>query len=75
MYSQQAIRILMMSPIYFRMDLPARKTLVEEFCSLYDDIMSPKFFPLLLVSDTAKYGSQTGLSGEAAAISRLPLPK
>ncbi len=35
MTPRQAIRILMLSPIYFRLDLPARKILVDEFCAMY----------------------------------------
>ncbi|OKY77040.1 MAG: hypothetical protein BM485_00555 [Desulfobulbaceae bacterium DB1] len=37
MTPRQAIRILMLSPIYFRLDLPARKVLVDEFCALCAD--------------------------------------
>lgn len=36
MTPRQAIKILMLSPIYFRLDLPARKILVYEFCAMYD---------------------------------------
>ncbi len=38
MSRQEAIKILMMSPFYFRMSLPDRKLLVEEFCHLYGNI-------------------------------------
>jgi hypothetical protein len=33
MTPREAIRILMLSPLYFRLDLEARKILVQEFCS------------------------------------------
>ena len=32
---KQAINLLMSSPFYFRMDLPDRKKLIEEFCRLH----------------------------------------
>ena len=32
---REAIKILMLSPIYFRMSLKARKSLVNEFCALH----------------------------------------
>ena len=35
---RDAIRILMQSPIYFRMSLAERKILVQEFCALYGDV-------------------------------------
>jgi hypothetical protein len=35
MTPREAIKILMLSPLYFRLDLEARKVLVQEFCSLY----------------------------------------
>ena len=35
MTKKEALRILMMSPIYFRLPLQARKTLLDEFCSAY----------------------------------------
>ena len=37
MKSHEAVRILMLSPFYFRLDLPTRKTLVVEFCATYDN--------------------------------------
>ncbi len=39
MTPQEAIRILMLSPIYFRLDLPARKELIQEFCDLCTEII------------------------------------
>lgn len=36
MTHRQAIRILMLSPIYFRLDLVARRNLIKEFCAIYD---------------------------------------
>lgn len=35
MTKRKAIRILMQSPFYFRMDLAARKILVQEFCNTH----------------------------------------
>ena len=32
---RQAISVLMMSPLYFRMDLAARQQLIKEFCQVY----------------------------------------
>ncbi len=39
MTTQKAIRILMQSPIYFRLNLVARKLLIKEFCSLYPQVV------------------------------------
>jgi len=38
MQPQQAIKILMLSPCYWLLDLPARKELVREFCASYDKL-------------------------------------
>jgi hypothetical protein len=38
MMLRDAIRILMQSPIYFRMSPAERKILVQEFCDLYGDV-------------------------------------
>lgn len=35
MTPRQAIKVLMLSPIYFMLDVPARRKLVREFCALY----------------------------------------
>ena len=35
MTPQEAIRILMLSPFYFRMSLVDRKQLILEFCSIH----------------------------------------
>jgi len=32
---REAIRILMMSPFYFKLALSDRKALIQEFCALY----------------------------------------
>ena len=32
---REAIRILMMSPFYFKLTLSDRKVLIQEFCALY----------------------------------------
>ncbi|MEW6221079.1 MAG: hypothetical protein AB1634_16315 [Thermodesulfobacteriota bacterium] len=44
MTPREAIRVLMLSPIYFRLKLPARKVLVQEFCQLFaeDSIAVPR---------------------------------
>jgi hypothetical protein len=34
MTSRQAIKILMMSPFYFKLSLLARMTLIKEFCAI-----------------------------------------
>lgn len=36
MTPQKAIRILMQSPFYFRLELISRKLLVKEFCALHN---------------------------------------
>lgn len=36
MTPRKAIQVLMQSPFYFRMELAARKLLVQEFCSLHN---------------------------------------
>lgn len=33
---REAVRILMMSPIYFQLDLETRMALVKEFCLIHD---------------------------------------
>ena len=38
MTPREAIRILMHSPIYFRLALADRKVLVLEFCAFYGDV-------------------------------------
>ncbi len=35
MSTREVISVLMLSPIYFKLDLTARKNLVREFCYLY----------------------------------------
>ncbi len=35
MTPQEAIKVLMLSPLYFRLDLESRKQLIREFCALY----------------------------------------
>ncbi len=39
MTHKEAIKILMLSPLYFRMKLSDRKRLVVEFCAMHTDIM------------------------------------
>lgn len=34
MTNREAIRVLMMSPIYFKLDLTARMALIKEFCAI-----------------------------------------
>jgi len=36
MTQQKAIRILMQSPFYFKLELAARKLLIKEFCALHN---------------------------------------
>lgn len=36
MTQQKAIRILMQSPFYFKLELVARKVLIKEFCALHN---------------------------------------
>lgn len=36
---RDAIRILMLSPLYFRMSPAERKILVQEFCVLYEYVL------------------------------------
>ena len=35
---RKAIRILMLSPVYFQMSLKDRKSLVNEFCALHAEV-------------------------------------
>ncbi len=35
MTPQEAIRVLMMSPFYYKLDLSARVLLIHEFCAIY----------------------------------------
>jgi len=47
MTQQKAIRILMQSPFYFKLELVARKLLIKEFCALHNASWtepSPGFF-------------------------------
>lgn len=34
MTKREAVKVLMLSPFYFKLDLPTRKILVKEFCSV-----------------------------------------
>ena len=38
MTSQEAIRILMLSPIYFKLTPLDRKQLIHEYCALFDEV-------------------------------------
>jgi len=38
MTSQEAIRILMLSPIYFKITPLDRKQLIHEYCALFDEV-------------------------------------
>lgn len=42
MTAQEAIRILMQSPFYFKLDVAARRTLIREFCTLLNDGLDGK---------------------------------
>lgn len=39
MITREAIHILMLSPIYFQLDLKTRRDLVKEFCQLHQQLM------------------------------------
>lgn len=41
MTNQEAIRVLMLSPFYYKMDLSSRMMLIHEFCAIYAQIESP----------------------------------
>lgn len=41
MKPREAIQILMLSPIYFRLTLVARKELIQEFCQLFVEPACP----------------------------------
>lgn len=53
MSPQKAVQILMMSPCYFKMDLLARKVLVDEFCARHDDITGFEQYPNRLFPERA----------------------
>lgn len=38
MTAQEAVRILMLSPVYFRLGITQRKQLIKEYCRLYAEI-------------------------------------
>lgn len=38
MTNQEAIRTLMLSPIYFRLIPLHRKNLIQEYCALFDEV-------------------------------------
>ncbi len=38
MTNQEAMRILMLSPIYFKLTPLDRKQLIQEYCALFDEI-------------------------------------
>jgi len=38
MTPKQAIHILMLSPCYWRLSLPARKQLIREYCASYEAV-------------------------------------
>jgi hypothetical protein len=37
MTPREAIKILILSPLYFQLDLEARKILIQEFCLLHSE--------------------------------------
>jgi len=45
MTQQEAIRVLMQSPFYFRLDIKARKILIQEFCILCTECPSQAIRP------------------------------
>ena len=42
MTPKEAIQILMLSPIYFRLEPAARKQLVKEYCELFSQVVAEK---------------------------------
>jgi hypothetical protein len=38
MTTQEALKILMLSPVYFRLGIPQRKQLIKDYCRLYAEI-------------------------------------
>lgn len=40
MTPRQAIRILMLSPIYFRLEPAERKQLIKEYCELFTQVVA-----------------------------------
>ena len=40
MTPRQAVRILMLSPIYLQLDLQSRMALVKEFCHLHQSLVT-----------------------------------
>jgi hypothetical protein len=42
MTPRQAIRILMLSPIYFRLDPAQRKQLIKEYCDLFTQVLAER---------------------------------
>lgn len=42
MTARQAIRILMLSPIYFRLDPAQRKQLIKEYCELFTQVVAER---------------------------------
>ena len=42
MTPRQAIRILMLSPIYFRLDPAQRKQLIKEYCDLFTQVVAER---------------------------------
>lgn len=64
MHVQEAVRILMMSPFYFKMDLANRKALVEEFCLLYDGAL-PASLPMSPLPGATNYSKQKRVGGGA----------
>ncbi len=55
MNPRQAIRILMLSPCYWMLKVPARKILVEEYCATYVAVS---------INLQAKVAKQTHFSGK-----------
>lgn len=42
MTSQEAIRVLMLSPFYYKLDLSSRMMLIHEFCAIYSQMDPPE---------------------------------
>ena len=42
MTTKEAIQILMLSPIYFKLDPAERKQLIKEYCELFSEVIAER---------------------------------
>jgi hypothetical protein len=42
MTTREAIQILMLSPIYFRLEPAERKQLIKEYCELFSEVIAER---------------------------------